>query len=121
MSDPRGATGRAGEQAAVDYLRQRGLRIVATNWRTRHGEIDVVAEHGGTIVFVEVRTRTSDRFATAAESVGPRKQRKLVQMAEQFLQEHAPGAAARIDVVTVLAAPGRPPRIDHLIGAVGAQ
>ena len=120
MTDRRAATGRLGELAAVAYLRERGYRIAATNWRTRLGEIDVVAELGGTVVFVEVRTRRATQFGTAAESVDGRKQRRLVLMAEQYLQRHAPNAAARIDVITV-SATADPPEIEHLIGAVSAH
>jgi len=111
-------TGRLGERAAVAYLRARGYRIVATNWRTRFGEIDVVAEQAGTLVFVEVRTRRTTGFGTAAESVDGRKQRQLVLMATQYLQRNAPTASARIDVITVSAAPHAPPEVEHLIGAV---
>ena len=65
-----------------------------------------------------MRTRTGPALGTAAESVGPAKQRQLRLMAEQYLQRHAPEAAARIDVVTVfLPAVGRP-RIEHIVGAV---
>jgi putative endonuclease len=69
-------------------------------------------------VFVEVRTRTGAGFGTAGESVGPAKQRQLRLMAEQYLQRHAPDAAARIDVVTVFLPPGGSPRVDHIVGAV---
>jgi putative endonuclease len=65
-----------------------------------------------------VRTRRGDAFGSAAESVGPTKQRRLRLMADQYLQQHAPDAPARIDVVTVRLTPGRPPLIEHIIGAV---
>ena len=69
-------------------------------------------------MFVEVRTRASRALGTAAESVGAAKQRQLRVMAEQYLQQRAPRASARIDVVTVyLPAAGRP-EIEHLVGAV---
>ncbi len=112
--------GQSGEQIAADYLRARGYQIVATNWRTRFGELDVIARHGGTLVFVEVRSRSTSTGATAAESVGPDKQRRLLRMAEQYLAEHAPRANARIDVVTVSFMPGRPPDVAHIPGAVSA-
>jgi putative endonuclease len=69
-------------------------------------------------VFVEVRTRTGSDLGTAAESVGPAKQRQLRLMAEQYLQRHAPAAQARIDVVTVFLPPSGPPQIEHIEGAV---
>jgi len=91
---------------------------VAANWRTRFGELDLVARQRDTLVFVEVRTRTGTALGTAAESVGPAKQRQLRLMAEQYLQRHAPDASARIDVVTVFLPPNGPPRIEHIEGAV---
>ena len=118
MSTARRDRGRAGERIAAEYLRERGYRIVTTNWRTRLGELDLIAEQGGTLVFVEVRTRGSHTLGTAAESVGPAKRRQLLTMAQQYLQAHAPRAVARIDVVTVLTEPGAPPRVEHLPGAV---
>ena len=98
---------------ALEYLRARGYEIVATNWRTRYGEIDIVARDRGTVVVVEVRARRSAGFGTAAESVGPQKRQRLVRMAEAYLQQHAPHASARIDVVTVDGG-----RVEHLVGAV---
>jgi putative endonuclease len=91
---------------------------VAANWRTRFGELDLIARQGSTLVFVEVRTRTVSGLGTAGESVGPAKQRQLRLMAEQYLQRHAPEASARIDVVTIFLPPGGSPEIDHIVGAV---
>ena len=116
--DRRRATGRRGEEIAVEHLASRGYRIVDLNWRTRFGELDIVARQGDTLVFVEVRTRATGGFGTAGESVGPAKQRQLRRMAEQYLQLRAPSASARIDVVTVRLLPGVPPQVDHLVGAV---
>lgn len=115
--DPRRSTGRAGERIAAEYLAHRGLRIVDANWRTRFGELDLVAWDRDTLVFVEVRSRSGTQLGTAGESIGPDKQRRLRMMAEQYLQRHAPTAHARIDVVTVLFGSG-PPRVEHLVGAV---
>lgn len=113
MPDERRATGRAGESRALDHLRAHGYEIVATNWRTRYGEIDIVALQRDTIVIVEVRSRRSASLGTAAESVDARKQRQLVRMAESYLQQHAPHAAARIDVISV-----QGETVEHLIGVV---
>jgi putative endonuclease len=116
LPDPRRATGRAAEALAVEHLRALGYAIVATNWRTRFGEIDVVARDRDTVVVVEVRSRRTAAFGSAADSVGPRKRQRLVRMAEAYLQQHAPRANARIDVVTVDGG-----RVEHLIGAVDAH
>jgi putative endonuclease len=113
LPDQRRATGQAGEAAAVQHLQRRGYVIVTTNWRTRYGEIDIVARDGDTVVFVEVRTRSSAGFGTAGESVGARKRQRLVRMAEAYLQQHAPRSPARIDVVTVDGG-----SVEHLVGAV---
>lgn len=121
MSPRRADTGRLGEQTAADYLTQLGYRIVDANWRTRFGELDLVAWHGTTLVFVEVRTRASAGLGTAGESVGTAKQRQLVLMAQQYMQQRAPNASARIDVVTVYIRPGRAPELEHLIGAISAD
>jgi putative endonuclease len=121
LTSSRLALGRHGERAAVVYLEERGYRILATNWRTRFGEIDVVAEQAGTVVFVEVRTRRTAGFGTAAESIDARKQRQLVLMARQYLQRHAPNASARIDVIAVSAAGQGGLEVEHLIGAVSGD
>jgi putative endonuclease len=113
LPDTRRATGQAGEAAAANYLHSLGYRVIAMNWRTRYGEIDIVAVDRETVVIVEVRTRTSPALGTAAESVGPRKQQQLVRMAEAFLQKQAPQSHARIDVVTFDGT-----RVEHLIGVV---
>ena len=94
--------GRAGEDAAVDALRARGYRIVARNVRMRGGELDVVAEDAGTIVFVEVKARRSTAFGTPAEAVGPRKQRTLCHLALRYLAGRRLGdRPCRFDVVEV--------------------
>lgn len=116
----RGDTGRRGEQLAEQYLSARGYTVVARNWRTRWGELDLVATHRGQVVFVEVRTRSTESGATAEESVGPDKQRRLLRMAESYLQQHAPNASARIDVVAVYVRPGQSPAVKHIVGAVSS-
>jgi putative endonuclease len=96
------ATGRAGEEAAAQYLAGLGFRIIARNVRFRAGEIDLVADDAGTLVFVEVKTRTGPGFGTPAEAVTPQKQARLVRLAGLYLSglgaEHRP---CRFDVVAV--------------------
>lgn len=90
---------------ACRYLRERGAQIVARNFRCRGGEIDIVARHGGHLLFVEVRLRRSPRFGTGAESVVRNKQRRLVRAALSYLQSH-PSARTepmRFDVISILA------------------
>lgn len=83
------------------------------------GEIDIVAEHEGCLVVVEVRTRRSDAFGTAAESVTPRKQARLRRAGWAYVQAVSWTGPWRIDVVTVRLRSGRPPQIAHYENAIG--
>jgi putative endonuclease len=95
------ARGQAAERRAERHLRAAGLVTVVRNWRCRGGELDLVMRDGATLVFVEVRARTRGNFASAAESVGPRKQARLVHAAEAYLQTLSELPPCRFDVVTV--------------------
>jgi putative endonuclease len=97
------ATGIGAEDAAASLLARHGLEIVARNYRTRLGEIDLVARDGATLVFVEVRSRASDRFGGAVESVTAAKRRRLVAAARQYLSKLRAEPPCRFDVVTVQA------------------
>ena len=98
----RKALGERGERWARGYLRRKGYLIRETNFRCREGEIDVVAQHGDCLVFVEVRTKTGSAFGTPEESVTAAKQERLVAVAMYYLQTHD-GLPPdwRIDVVAV--------------------
>jgi putative endonuclease len=93
--------GDAMERLAEDYLRRHRLQPVARNHRCRFGEIDLVMRDGATLVFVEVRYRSSDHFGTAAETVDRRKQRRLTAAASHYLQGHPTVLPCRFDVVAV--------------------
>jgi putative endonuclease len=80
--------GARGEQLAADWYAARGYQVVARNWRCREGELDLVVSRDGELVFCEVKTRSSDRFGTAAEAVTPAKQRRLRVLAARYLAEH---------------------------------
>ncbi len=117
--DKRKQTGRRGEELAAWYLRQKGYTIVERNWRCPAGELDVIAQDGPTLVFVEVRTRQGSRFGRAEESITPAKQTRLIELAQTYLQEKAvPPQAWRIDVVAIQME-GSQPQITHLENAVG--
>ena len=98
---PAQATGLGAEDAAARLLARHGLEIVARNYRTRLGEIDLVARDGATLVFVEVRSRASGRFGGALESVTAAKRRRLVAAARQYLSRLRREPPCRFDVVTV--------------------
>lgn len=99
----RSVTGQLGEEIAARQLTSAGYRILNRNWRCRSGELDLVAEHEGVIVFVEVRTRTSGgRFGTAAESVDYRKQQQVRSVAEFYLRRFGyAGVPVRFDVAAI--------------------
>ena len=95
------AMNRAGaraEELCAEMLRRSGLRVLARNWRCRHGEIDLVAEDGGTLVFAEVRYRRDERFGGAAGSVTAAKQARLIAAARLYLMRR-PEADCRFDVL----------------------
>ncbi len=95
--------GRLGERLARWRLVLSGYRIIDANYRTRYGEIDIVAKDGDDLVFVEVKTKRSKDYGPPEESVDERKQQKLTRMALMYLTERAGGVntACRFDVVTV--------------------
>jgi len=98
---PAQASGAAAEEQAARFLERQGLAIVARNYRTRFGEIDLVAREGAILVFVEVRMRSSPGFGGAAGSIGPRKQARIVAAARQFLARIGREPPCRFDVVTL--------------------
>lgn len=94
------ARGLAAEEAAARFLEAKGLSIVTRNYRTRFGEVDLVAREGATLVFVEVRRRSWRAWGGAAASVDSRKQSRLVAAARHFLARLGAEPACRFDVVT---------------------
>jgi putative endonuclease len=90
--------GARAEDLCAEHLRQAGLRVLARNWRCRHGEIDLVAEEGSTLVFAEVRYRRGHGHGGAAESVTAAKQSRLLAAARLYLMRH-PDVDCRFDVL----------------------
>ena len=90
--------GARAEDLCAELLRKAGLRVLARNWRCRHGEIDLVAEEGATLVFAEVRYRRDQRYGGAAESVTSAKQARLIAAARLYLMRR-PDADCRFDVL----------------------
>ena len=82
------ALGKQGESAAVAFLKKKGYRIVEKNFRTAVGEIDVIAEHGKALVFIEVKTRSGMNFGHPFAAVTPSKQKKIASVAQCFLAKH---------------------------------
>ena len=102
MTRQRQSLGEAGENLAVRELTARGYAILERRYRTRHGEIDIIAEHQGTLVFVEVRARATAEFGRAAETVTDAKKRKVTAMAVDYLARHQiVNRPCRFDVVAI--------------------
>jgi putative endonuclease len=102
MTLARQRLGKDGESLACAELERLGYSIVERNYRSRFGEIDIVANDAGTVVFVEVKTKTSGDFGDPVEEVTPQKQRQIVSMGQEYATYCCPpNTACRFDVVAV--------------------
>lgn len=121
VTDLRHHLGRVGERLALEHLERLGYRVLARNYRTRFGELDLIICDDTTIVFVEVKARRAGAIATSLESVPPRKRRQVRSMAAAWLveaTERPRSRELRFDVVAVTVdRHGRLVRLDHLEGA----
>ena len=114
---PRGRLGRRGEDLAVDHLRRQGLSVLERNWRCARGEIDIVATDGTSLVFVEVKTRSSCDYGHPLEAITLVKLARLRALALSWCQSHPERRGAlRIDAIGVLAPSGAPFQIEHIAG-----
>lgn len=113
-------TGILGEKLAKDFLKKRGYRILETNYRCPGGEIDIVAKHKDSLVFIEVRTKTSLEFGSPEESITPTKRERMRATAAYYRQTHNDLPLLwRIDVVAVeLDQEGKLSRIELIENAV---
>jgi putative endonuclease len=94
------------------------VTVIDRNWRTRDGEIDLIALDGDTVVFCEVKTRRSTAFGSGIEGVTTRKSQRLRRLAAAWLADHgSPSRRVRFDVVSVTPVRRGEPRIDHVKGA----
>lgn len=118
-TESRAEIGALGEQLAAEYLQKLGLRVLARNWRSRYGELDIVAadEARRAVIFVEVKTRTGEQFGGVAQAVTVAKVRRLRRLAGLWLSAQSGSwASVRIDVVTVRLGRRRTPEITHIEG-----
>ena len=109
-----------GEEKAARFLTERGYTVLERNFHSRYGEIDLIAEDGEFLVFVEVKLRASVSHGLPEETVTPRKQEKLRLTAEIYLQTHETNKQPRFDVVEIVTRKGRPLEpvsIDHFMAA----
>jgi len=118
MSRERRLLGQAGEALAADTLQRQGYSILRRNYRTPYGEIDLIARHGDTLVFVEVKLRRSEIFGPPQAAVNTVKQRHLKLAAQYYLnQQRCTDIKIRFDVVAITMA-GQQPRIEIFDGAI---
>ena len=122
MSSDAALLGRWGEKQAAGYLHQKGYRLLAAGYRCRMGEIDLIAQKGRELVFVEVKLRRNARFAEAREQVTSAKQRRILLAARHFLAQHPEYGEhyCRFDVAEVYAPQGmetKRPDINYLENA----
>jgi len=115
--------GEWGEAVALRHLESKGYCIHARNWRTPEGEVDIVAQDGETIVFVEVKTRTTHDFGWPEESITVTKSRRLQRAAWAYLQAHEMlDAMWRIDVIAIdRSSSGAVERLEHYVNAVDGE
>jgi putative endonuclease len=109
--------GAQGEEIAARYLLGKKYEILQRNFRSRHGEIDIIARRKNVLIFVEVKTRRSSAFGSPLEAVSLKKQRSIGSVAQAYLQHNRlNGSAARFDVIAVLLGSGAP-EIEHIENA----
>jgi len=113
MTNERISLGQKGEKLAASLLKKEGYRILEYNYRGRLGEIDLIAEDGDCLVFVEVKTRCNIAFGHPLESIDRRKQRQLIKVAREYLAEKGEEERfCRFDAVSVLHCGGQQPRME---------
>lgn len=112
--------GRWGENVAATHLESIGYKILSRNWRTRHGEIDLVAQIEETIAFVEVKTRRGKNFGLPEEALTDKKANRLTRLAQEYMVQHdLDDVDWRIDLVAVeLDQKGKLLRCEHIPNAV---
>lgn len=108
--------GKRSEIIASDYLKEKGYKILQTNYKNKIGEIDVIAKDGEYIVFVEVKARLSQKFGHPFEAIDYRKQQKIHNVASLYLvKNHKYGTLCRFDAISILGLEN--PEITHIIDA----
>lgn len=116
MTFQRKQLGAAGEELATHFLVQKGYRILARNWKTKYGEIDIIVSDGSTLVIVEVKTKKDRSYGRAIEMITARKRQKL-QMLAILAARYYNKVKYRIDIVTIDHLSGQSPTIEHYIAA----
>jgi putative endonuclease len=110
MKDTSKALGSKGEDLAVQYLKKKGFKVIERNYHCSAGEIDLIAREGNTLVFVEIKARSSSDYGLPQDAVDRFKQQKLIEAARTFMAQRrvTEDIAARFDVVAIHLTPGGP-------------
>lgn len=109
--------GKQGEAIAVSYLQEIGYIILEKNWRFRKAEIDIIAQHNNTLIFVEVKTRETNYFGEPYEAVTTKKEALFNDAAEAYLEEKNLENEVRFDIVSIIVSGKSKPSINHIIEA----
>ncbi len=117
MTQARLNLGAWGEDQAVLFLQRRGVKIVARNFMTPVGEVDIICRTRNELIFVEVKTRRSNAYGTPAEAVGLRKQRQIIRAAQWYLAAKKSSLQPRFDVIAVIPDSAGRAQIEHLPAA----
>lgn len=112
-------TGKAGEAHVAKLLKRKGFRIVEKNYRCRFGEIDIIAEDGKYIAFVEVKTREKGGLLSPFEAITPAKRQRLILTAQNYLSSHPVSAQPRFDAAAVYTEKGKIVGEEYLENAFG--
>jgi putative endonuclease len=114
MTDKKQALGRWGEDEAARYLQERGYEILERNYHTARGELDIIARRDDVLVFVEVKTRSSNRFGYPEDAVTARKQARMQKAAENYFENHPECPETwQFDILAITRTHGAPPAIEH--------
>lgn len=115
VSESRINLGKHGEDLATVFLKQKGFQIITRNYRQKTGEVDIIAKDGDTLIFIEVKTRSSLLFGQPFEAVTKKKQTQLNRIALDYMTRNKiNNQAARFDVISILIEQNKKPKIEHL-------
>ncbi|PID44608.1 MAG: YraN family protein [Proteobacteria bacterium] len=121
MSRQRRKTGQDGEAIAAAHLTDQGIEILCRNYRNRFGEIDIIGNDQGTYIFVEVKTRKSNRYGSPQEAVTLKKQSQISNIAQSYLQQHnLTDIPVRFDVIAITFDQDKP-LVNHIVAAFDSQ
>lgn len=94
--------GKEGEEFALEYIRQKGYKVLELNYRLHPYEVDIIALENELVVFIEVKTRQTDEYGHPIEFITGKKEQNLIKVADYYLQYKLPGREGRFDVITLL-------------------